>query len=262
MHPLLVGLTLAFAVLWAGCQAQQATVPFVGCPADGQMGPIEAPKGQPRVVSLGDVPAGAIAYYKGEQAPGVFAPAGWHCRVWYGSSGSGVLVTPTPIDTTHFMPPKLVGPGVEMGLSFAGTSGKFSVASYASRLFPRVLARFVEGVKNEHLVPDSEFEPRQYARDSVANLDSVTAEFTTPPGVSGLGTAGLLAPSQDPIHGLAVIAPDPTEQEMAILRVRLGADMRKVEAAVLRLNRQCMQKTDGSCRPILHGEVLNALGPG
>src|SRR5438046_4747863 len=237
MHPLLVGLTLAFAVLWAGCQAQQATVPFVGCPADGQMGPIEAPKGQPRVVSLGDVPAGAIAYYKGEQAPGVFAPAGWHCRVWYGSSGSGVLVTPTPIDTTHFLPPKLVGPAVELGLRSAGTSGRFSVASYASRLFPRVLARFIEGVKNEHLEPDSEFGPRRYARDSVRSVDSLVAEFTTPSGVSGLGTAGLLGPSGDPIHGVAVIAPDPTEPGMSLLGVSLGGNLRQVEAAVLRLYR-------------------------
>jgi hypothetical protein len=244
MRSMLVGLTIAFAVLWAGCQAQQGTIPFVGCPADGQLGPIEAPKGQPKVVSLGDVPAGAIAYYKGEQAPGVFAPIGWHCRVWYGSSGSSVLVTPTPIDTTHFLPPKVLGPAVELGLSFAGTSGRFGVARYASRLFPRVLASFIEGVKHEHLVPDSEFEPRQYAQDSVTNLDSVVAEFTTPPSVSGLGTAAHLGPSRDPIHGVATIAPDPTEPDMSILRVRLGADMRQVEAAVLRLNRECMQQTD------------------
>jgi len=122
MRQSFLGLALAFAVPWAGCQAQQGTVPFVGCSADGQSGPIQPPKGQPKVVSLGEHPAGAIAYYKGEQAPGVFAPAGWHCRVWYGSSGSSILVTPTPIDTTHLVPPKVVAPAVEMGLRFAGTS--------------------------------------------------------------------------------------------------------------------------------------------
>jgi hypothetical protein len=245
MRSRLVGLTLAFAALWAACQAQQGAVPFVGCPAAGQLGPIEAPKGQPKVVSLRDVPVVAIAYYKGEQAPGVFAPTGWHCRVWYGSSGSSVLVTPTPIDTTHFLPPKVLGPAVEMSLSFAGTSGRFSVARNASRLFPRVLATFIEGVKHEHLVPDSEFEPRAYARDSVTNLDRVTAEFTTPPGVTGLGTTGFFAPSQDPIHGIAVIAPDRTDPDMSILRVRVGANMRQLEAAVLRLNRECIKRTDG-----------------
>src|SRR5256885_14907511 len=112
MRPTIVGLTLGLAVPWAGYQAQQGTVPFVGCPADGQSGPIEPPKGQPKVVSLGELPAGAIAYYKGGQAPGGFAPAGWHCRGWYGSSGSTVLLTPTAIDTTPLLPPKGVGPAV------------------------------------------------------------------------------------------------------------------------------------------------------
>jgi hypothetical protein len=245
MRLTLLGVALALAVPCGGCQAQQGTVPFVGCPADGQTGPLEPPKGQPKVVSPGELPAGAIAYYKGAEAPGVFAPAGWHCRVWYGSSGSSILVTPTAIDTTHFLPSKIAGPAVEMSLSFAGTSGRFSVASYASRLFPRVLASFIEGVKNEHLVPDSDFVPRRYAPDSVRSVNSLTAEFTTGPGVSGLGTAGLLGPSRDPIHGVAVIAPDPTEPDMSILVVRLGGTMRQVEATVLRLNRECMQKTDG-----------------
>src|SRR5437667_12051284 len=171
MRPTLLGFTLALAVPWTGGQAQ-GTVPFVGCPADGRSGPSSAPKGQPKVVSLGALPAGGIAHYKGERAPGVFAPAGWHCRVWYGSSGSSVLVTPTPIDTTHFLPPKLVGPAVELGLRSAGTSGRFSVASYAARLFPRVLARFIEGVNNGHLEPDREFGHRRYARDSLRSVDS------------------------------------------------------------------------------------------
>src|SRR2546430_10965525 len=208
MRPTLLGFTLALAVPWTGGQAQ-GSGPFVGCPADGQSGPIAPPKGQPKVVSLGDLPAGGIAYYKGERAPGVFAPAGWHCRVWYGSSGSSVLVTPTPIDTTHFLPPKLVGSAVELGLRSAGTSGRFSVASYASRLFPRVLARFIEGVKNEHLEPDSEFGPQRYARDSVSSVDSLVAEFTTPPGVSGLGTTGLLDPAGDLVHAVLGFSPSP-----------------------------------------------------
>jgi len=229
----------------AGAQSKVDTVPFVGCPGDGQQGYIAPAKGGPKVVGSHDVPLEAIAYYKGDYAPGVFAPRGWHCRVWYGSSGSSLLVTPTPIDTTHFLPPKVLGPAVEMRLSFAGTSGRFSVARYGSRLFPSVLASFIGGVKNEHIAPDSEFDPRQYARDSVRSSGRLVAEFTTPPDLIGLGTAELLGPSRDPIHGIAVIAPDSTEPDMSILRVRLGADMRRIEAAVLRLNMGCMQETDG-----------------
>jgi hypothetical protein len=239
---------IAVAMVLVNCadaQSKADAVPFVGCPADGQQGYIAPPQGQPMVVGRQDVSLDAIAYYKGDYAPGVFAPNGWHCRVWYGSSGSSLLVTPTAIDTTHFMPPKVLGPAVEMRVSFAGTSGRFSVARYGSRLFPRMLASFIGGVKNEHIAPDSEFAPRQYARDSVTWSGHLIADFITPPGVSGLGTAEILGPSSDPIHGVAVIAPDSTEPDMSILRVRLGANMRQVEGVVLRLNRECMQQTDG-----------------
>jgi len=61
----------------------------------------------------------------------------------------------------------------------------------------------------------------------------------------GLGTAGLLGPSRDPIHGVAVFAPNSTEPDMSLLLVRLGASLRKVEAAVLQLNTACIQETDG-----------------
>lgn len=221
------------------------TVPFVGCPADGQQGPIPPPKGQPKVVHLHGVPLEGIAYYQGDDAPGVFAPSGWHCRAWYGSSGTYLLVTAAPIDSTHFMPQEVLGPAVELSVSAAGTSGRFIVAHYASRLFPGVLATFIQAVKDEHIAADSEFDTRPYAYDSVRSLGRFVAEFTTPAGVSGLGTEGLLSPSSDLIHGVAVIAPDSMEPDMSLLRVRLGASMREVEAAVLRLNTACIQNSDG-----------------
>ena len=245
MRLVLLVLSLAVAAPAAACHAQQSAVPFVGCPANGQSGPIKPPMGQPQVISLGGLPQGAIAYYKGEEAPGVFAPAGWHCRVWYGSGGSTVLVTLAPIDTTHFMPPKVVGPAVEMSVAFAGTSGRFSVARYASRLFPKELARFIESVKSEHLEPDSTFAPHMHAPDSVVEVDTLIAQFTSPSTVSGLGTAGLLGPSPDPIRGVVVFAPDSTEPDMTILRVRLGDNIRPLEPGILQLNRECMRRTDG-----------------
>jgi hypothetical protein len=245
MRATLATLALTLAAPCASCHAQQRTIPFVGCPADGQMGPIAPPRGQPQVLPLSQVPAGAIAYYKGEQAPGVFAPAGWHCRVWYGSSGSMILVTPRPIDTTHFLPPKVTGPAVEMGIRFGGTSGRFAVASYGSRLFPTVLAKFIEHVKNEGLSPDSELSPHRFAADSVTSIASFVATFTTPPNVDGLGTSSFLGPSGDATRGVAVITQDPSEPDLSMLRVRLGGSMREIEAAVLRLNSQCMQQANG-----------------
>jgi hypothetical protein len=143
---------------WAGPHAKRETVPFVGCPADGQAGYVAPPRGAPKVLPLESVPARAIAYYKGDDAPGVFAPRGWRCRVWYGSGGTTILVTPLPIDSAHFPPPQSRGHAVELSFSDGGTSGRFRVAEYASRLFPGVAARFIEMVKSEGLEPDSAFE--------------------------------------------------------------------------------------------------------
>ncbi len=76
MRSRLVGLTLAFAVPWAACQAQRASVPFVGCPADGQLGPIEAPKGQPKIASFGDVPEQSPITRESKRQGCLLLPAG------------------------------------------------------------------------------------------------------------------------------------------------------------------------------------------
>jgi hypothetical protein len=94
------------------------------------------------------------------------------------------------------------------------------------------------------LVPDSEFTSLRYARDSVAYLDSLVAEFTTGPAVNGLGTAGTLAPSQDPIHGVAIVSADSIEPDMTILVVRLDSAGRHLETAILRLNKTCLRNAD------------------
>ncbi|HUA18015.1 MAG TPA: hypothetical protein VMB25_04665, partial [Bryobacteraceae bacterium] len=57
---------------------QTARVPFVGCAADGQAGPVQAPKGHDREVRMGTRTAERLAYYK-DTGPGVLAPRGWHC---------------------------------------------------------------------------------------------------------------------------------------------------------------------------------------
>lgn len=244
------GIAIAIAVpmvvpLHAGAQARQQTIPFVGCPADGQAGHLDPPRGVPKVVVLHDVPAQSIAYYKAEDGPGVFAPRGWHCRSVYGSSGGTLIVTPTLVDSTVFPPAKTRGYAVEMSDFVGGTSGRFDVAIYASRLFPRVAAKFIERVKNEGIVPTSEFERGPYSNDSVKNLDSTVVAFTTPSNAKGLGTEQYLNASEDPIRGIAVLYDsDPAEPDMSIVRVRLGANARQEMVAILRLNKECMQKGD------------------
>jgi len=117
----LVGLSIAILMPHvAEARGTQDTVPFVGCPADGQTGYIAPPRGSPKVVDLHGVPAHAVAYYEGERGPGVFAPRGWHCQVAYGSAGSTIEVTPVSINLLQHPPPGVAGHAVELTLSLAG----------------------------------------------------------------------------------------------------------------------------------------------
>jgi hypothetical protein len=118
------------------------------------------------------------------------------------------------------------------------------VAEYASRLFPRVAAEFIERVKSEG-EDSAEFARGPYTTESVTYSSSLTAEFTTRANKSGLGTEGSLAPSRNPIRGIVVLDTTDEEWSLTILRVRLGPTMHDVEDAILRLNRKCMESTHG-----------------
>src|SRR5258706_8228370 len=102
MRTVLLGAAVTVA-LYGGTapRIQRETVPFVGCPSDGQMGPIAAPTGAPKVVELDAATAREIAYYSGDGGPAAFAPRGWYCQVSYGSSGSTIFVTPSPFDSVR-----------------------------------------------------------------------------------------------------------------------------------------------------------------
>lgn len=224
-------------------QIQQ--IAFVGCPADGQVGPIEPPQGTPRLAELDEIPAGEVAYYKGEHAPGVFAPSGWHCRVWYGSSGGFLVATPAPIEPS-FPPAKFPDRAVEASTAIGGTSGRFAVATYALRLFREQAAGFIQNVKNEGTETARIVEGLQDTKDSVKSLTRVMAEFDTPANTTGLGTGDYLAPSQDSISGIAFLDEADSEYpNLSIIRVRLGAEMRQLKTVLMRLNKECIQKDDG-----------------
>ncbi len=47
----------------------QSTVPFVGCPADGQLGPQVAPKGSPVSTPLASSVAESLTLYGSKEAP-------------------------------------------------------------------------------------------------------------------------------------------------------------------------------------------------
>src|SRR5580692_3776159 len=78
-HPLFAQVRIAASNL--------QSIPFVGCKADGQVGPLKAPKETTKMISLPSELAHELAYYKAEGGVGVLAPRGWYCFETYGSSG-------------------------------------------------------------------------------------------------------------------------------------------------------------------------------
>ena len=92
---LLILVAMAVVLSHRGNSPAQATiVPFVGCKSDGQVGPQDAPTGEPKTVTISPELAQMIAYYKASDGSGVLAPRGWYCFGTYGSSGSNLIRNP------------------------------------------------------------------------------------------------------------------------------------------------------------------------
>lgn len=224
-----------------------ARIEFVGCASDGQVGPVDAPEGDARIVTFkDDIQAQDISYYKARGGSGVYAPSGWKCRAWYGSSGTTLIVTPDLIQPPYFPVPKFHGSAIEMTEVFGGTSGRFSVAILASRIFSVAAANLIEKVKAEEMVPNSKFESGPHKYDALRYLNNLTVEFTTPAEKEGLGTEGFLSPSKNAIRGVVVLdQSDPEWPNVSIVSVRLPTELIRLEAEILRLYTACMQLETG-----------------
>jgi hypothetical protein len=118
------------------------------------------------------------------------------------------------------------------------------VATYASRLFPKLAAAFITKVKNEGLLPASQFERGPYPNDVVTYPASGVARFVTPANTTGLGTDGMLAPTTDVIRGVAVLDMS-GDWGITVLRVRLQPEMHDVEDAIMQLNERCVRNPYG-----------------
>jgi hypothetical protein len=77
----IVGLVfLAAGAAQIAPSAAAEKVPFVGCPGDGQQGPVAGKKGPPKSVEIDAAAAHELAWYQGLDSLGVLAPRGWKCR--------------------------------------------------------------------------------------------------------------------------------------------------------------------------------------
>jgi hypothetical protein len=211
----------------------------VGCPADGQAGPIEAPQESARTVPTAEALPETIAYYKGLQAPGVFAPRGWHCHVWYGSGGGVLLVTPDaqrPVNGTAW--PATSGEAVELTFHDPGASGMYEVQAY-SLFFFHTRQEFRHWVEAEGFGFMNPYE--DFKNDSIKIRGRTIAEFITPARTTGFGTAQFLRPSADPIEGVVVLGNSKAYGEyLVVLRIRLDQTKSQLKRELLRLNRTCI----------------------
>ena len=195
----------------------QQKVPFVGCPADGQAGPVEAPKPVPITLNVSKSVASQIAYYATAGGLSVIGPRGWHCFEVYGSSGAYLFVTPEPSDADRWWKErkKFTGPTIEIAAHNSGASGRFQVAEVIARVFPARRAWAEEiGVGFESF----ELPKGPHPADILKTIDRNTVEFTTPPNEQGLGTDGWIEPSSLPIRGAAYLNSAP---DAFVLSVRL-----------------------------------------
>jgi hypothetical protein len=217
-----------------------ATVPFVGCPSDGQAGPLDPPKGIAQVVHIPREAAQQLAFYMGEQGFGVLAPRGWHCFETDGSSGGSLFVSPQPIDGNKLFSDAwkgFTGPVIQLSIEAGGTSGRFGVARMIARIFPAHRS-FVRKIIAEGIEPASNFPFGPYPNDKLIYKSKDLVEYQTPPQTEGLGTQSRLLKNADPIGGVAMlVGEDPKTGEppsLLLLAVRLPSEMTNLTSAIIR----------------------------
>src|SRR5262245_45903657 len=100
-------------------KAGKMLVPFVGCKAVGQAGPVDAPQIPKHRVELEMKVAQRLGIYETAAGPWVVGPSGWSCLAVYGSGGATLYVTPEQLSGVFPLKWEIVGPGIAAS-SFEG----------------------------------------------------------------------------------------------------------------------------------------------
>jgi len=210
-----------------------ARIPFVGCSADGQTGPVNAPRGTTVVLPVAAELARRLSYYKPEGGFGVLAPRGWHCFQIYGSNGSALYVGPQPMvasDLSTGTWSGFAGPIIELLYEYGGTSGRFTVAEIIARVFP-THREFVDKVIEEGFASADSFQFGPFPNDSLAYRTRDVVEFQTPSDADGLGTYSRLRKNAEPINGVAILVGE--TPDLALLSVRLPQSQPDLKSAII-----------------------------
>jgi hypothetical protein len=201
----------------AACPAFAATVPMVGCPTDGQIGPEAVPAGGTKHLNLDARAAAGLAFYQNTDI-GVLGPRGWHCLVLAGSNGTTIYVTPDGPDANamlHSSFKGISGDAIQLSVNLGETSGRFVAAKFMARLFPQN-REFVNAVIAEKIEPASNFVFAPYPGDHLKRLSEAVVEYETPANAKGLGTDSRLLPNQSPISGIVFLGEDDSVLSLAV----------------------------------------------
>ncbi len=205
-------------------------VPFVGCPSDGQLGPIPAPKHKIRSVPVTAKAAVKLAWYQASYGQGVLAPRGWLCFGTYGSSGSNLYVSPQRLTSEMLFSDKwkgITGSAVQLSDMSGGTSGRFAVSDAISRVFPAYRAYVAKQDLGNDKLPNG-----PYQTDTLRYQNEHTVEYTTPARKMGLGTDSRLLADDLPISGVNLLTG--VDTDLVSLSVRLPADSDMLVQAITR----------------------------
>jgi hypothetical protein len=216
--------------------AGTATVPFVGCPSDGQVGPDPAPTGKPVPVALDAQTASRLAFYQSKYDNGILAPRGWHCANLEGSNGWILFLASEHLNATALLDPKnhpLKGPAIQFTVRNGGTSGRFEVAQLIARYFPQRRA-FLKSVIAEGIEPAGDFPSGPFKADQLVTRRKDLVEYLTPAGRKGLGTKSRLIPSDLPIRSFAAVVGGANDDWAGFtMAVRLPKDMDDLAPVIL-----------------------------
>ena len=210
-------------------------VPFVGCASDGQVGPLEAPKGKARSLPILASVAERLADYAAENGPQVLGPRGWYCFGTYGSNGASLFLSPEPISGKDLFSDSwkgFSGTAIQISVSDSGTSGRFEVAAVIARVFPAHQS-FVKDVISEGIEPASSFPTGPYPNDKLTYLNPKTVEFETPANTDGLGTRSRLLKNNMPIRGVAILDPG-DDGSLTLVSIRLPAGLTDLTGVIVR----------------------------
>lgn len=218
----------------------QTSVPYVGCPGDGQTGPYTAAKGSPKPVNLAPELADKLAWYeyKGDAGQiGTLGPRGWNCFVTIGSSGETLYVAPEALDSAKLLEHRdwkgFTGPVIQLSGSDGGTSGRFEVAMMVARVFP-AHRDYARKIIAEGFGPASDYPFGPFPSDHLKYKSRNLVEFITPAHRNGLGTMSWLLPSDQPITGFALLTIGPDiDTELLHLSFRLPTSLSLLDATLI-----------------------------